>query len=145
MGAIPWSDGAFVQGEGRVGNDFGRIRGEADAEAGAFRAGTFGAVKGEVARSETRGAVAGLWVFGFGGEGEIRLAAGLGEVGGSEGDGEAALTEAKSQFHRVGEAGAARFLDLETIDDQFQGFLRGGRGEIDPLPLAAGTEKALFL
>ena len=44
-----------------------------------------------MARSETRGAITGLWVLGFGGEGEIRLAAGLGEVGGSEGNGEAAM------------------------------------------------------
>jgi len=80
-----------------------------------------------VTRSQSRGAVAGLRVLGFGGEGEIRLAGGLGKIGGSESDGKAALAQAKGQFDRIGEAGAPRFLDLETVDHQFQGCFFMGR------------------
>ena len=67
MGAVPRSDGAFVQRKGGIGDDLGWIRSEPDAEAGTLRAGAFGAIEGKVTRSEARGAIAGQWILGFGG------------------------------------------------------------------------------
>lgn len=144
MGAVPRSDGALLQAEGRVGDDPGRVRSKADAKAGAFRASAFGAVEGEVARSEPRGAIAGLWILGFGRKSKIGLSRWLRKVGRGERNHEAALAESESQFNGVGQAGPAGFLDLKAIDDQFHGLLVRGQGEIDPLAFAAGAEKTLF-
>ena len=144
VGPVPRGDGPFVQREGRVGDNFHRVRSEADAEAGAFRAGSFRTIEGEVTRSQTGGAITGLRVLGFGRQSEIRLAGGLGEISGGEGDGQTALAKTEGQFDGVGEAGAVGILDLKTVDHQFQGLLVGGGGKIDPLALAAGPEKALL-
>jgi len=144
VGPIPRGDDTFLQREGRVGDDLGRIRSKADAKPGAFRTSALGAIEREVAGRETGCTVAGLRIFGFGRERQIRLPGGLGEVSRGEGDYQASLAQAEGQFHGVSKTGAAGLLDLESIDDQFEILRFRGRGEVDPFPLAAGTKEAFL-
>ena len=98
-----------------------------------------------MAWSKPGSAIPGLRIFRFGGEGEVRLAGGVGKVRGGERDDKAALAEPQGQLHGIRQTGSAGILNLEAVDDQLQSLLFSrGRAEIDPLALSTGAEEPLL-
>ncbi len=144
MGAVPGGDGPLVQGQFRAGDNLGGVGSEPDAEAGAVRTGALGAVEGEMARGEVGCPVTRLVVHGFGRKGKIRDSGSLGKIRGGEGEQNASLAQAQGQIQGVCQAGAAGLLQLQPVDDQFQGLLPVCGGDVDPLALLSGAEKALL-